>query len=198
MPLFRLSFGCFITAPFRPRMVMCTASCDIPSHFRRFATLMMLSAPQSMIAHPSCISSFLCRICTSWTICVEFCNLVPQRYCLNILTIRLSSRSLDFTAIRCCRTSSRVAINACMPNFSIPTSICSNLPSHTRYQDRYTSCLLAECQRIFGDWLVNWHLGCLGLCMWHLRRWLCHGSSAWGISDIGRFYCHRRIRGIFC
>jgi len=167
---------------------MCATSCEISRRRRCLGAIRMLVSPQSMWAQMLCISPFLSRIWTSWMMCAESGVSVLHRYRPNIPALRLSRMTLGFREIWWGWTSSKVAISACPPNFSIPSSILSNLPRHARYRARYTSHLLVECQRIVGAWFGDCHLCHLCLCICHLQAWVYHGSSTWSISGIGRFY----------
>jgi len=182
----------------RPRVVTCTVWCDICRHLRILGAWKMLVAPQSIIAHMHHILPFLSHICSSWIMCAESSISVLHRYSPNILALWLSRTTVDFSEIQWGWTSSRVAISACAANFSVPSSVTSNLPHRARCHWRYTSFLLAECRRMVGAWFVDCHHCHLCLCLCHLWGWVYLGSSTYSILGIGRFYDCHHIVGISC
>jgi len=177
--VFRLSFACCIICPPKPIVVVCASSCDIPSLLSNLVAIKTLVALQWMRARTRCISPCLSRIWISWIMWAESGVSVPHRYWLNICALGLSRITLDFSAIRWGRISSKVAINACGPTFSNPTSLSSNLPRRAKYRERYASFLLAGCRKIAACWSVGFRCLCR-LC--RLLEWVCRGKSHGSIS----------------
>jgi len=174
--VFRLSFAWCIICPPKPSVVICAASCDIPSFVTNLGAIKMLVAPQSITAHMHCISPCLSRIWILWIMWAESGVSVPHRYWLEICALGISRITLDFSAIRCGRISSKVAMNTCDPTFPNSSSLSSNLPGRAKYRERLVSFLLAGYRKIAAFWSVGFRHLC------HLLEWVYRGKSHGSIS----------------
>jgi len=157
---------------------------------------MMLVVLYTIRCCTRCIFLILSSNCTLHTVSAKSGISVPHRYWLIIPALGLSGMTLDFRVIRWGWTLSSDTITACTPNCSIPSCGSSNLPLHTRYQERCTSVLLAQCWRIICAWFIDYRLCHGGLCLYHVREWVYLGCSAWSISGIGRVYNHCSVINI--